>query len=148
MKKQTHPSIKAHLLWSALILLSLLAVCVIPLALAQSRSRGTTKRSRAASVSQMPASQLQTVTSGPSAINTSTIPPAPGFPDVICPSYTFSPSSGTLVPGVTDIGNHCDECSTVITLPFPVTLYGQTYTSAAAGSNGHLTFGTPDDDFV
>src|SRR5438309_2718165 len=34
MKKQ-NSSIKAHLLWSALILLSLLAVCAIPLALAQ-----------------------------------------------------------------------------------------------------------------
>ena len=45
MKKQRKPSIKAHLLWSALILLSLLAVCAIPFALAQSRSRGTTKQS-------------------------------------------------------------------------------------------------------
>src|SRR5205814_7175566 len=40
MKKQ-NSSIKAHLLWSALILLSLLAVCAIPFALAQSRNRGT-----------------------------------------------------------------------------------------------------------
>src|SRR6266496_2373325 len=45
MKKQTNPSIKAHLLWSALILLSLLAICAIPFALAQSRSRGTSKQS-------------------------------------------------------------------------------------------------------
>src|SRR5438093_1549452 len=44
MKKQ-NPSIKAHLLWSALILLSLLAICAIPFALAQSRNRGTTKQS-------------------------------------------------------------------------------------------------------
>src|SRR6266481_4081501 len=35
MKKQTKHSIKAHLLWGALILLSLLAVCAIPFALAQ-----------------------------------------------------------------------------------------------------------------
>ncbi len=35
MKKQINPSIKAHLLWSALILLALLAVCAIPFALAQ-----------------------------------------------------------------------------------------------------------------
>ena len=41
MKKQTKHSIKAHLLWSALILLSLLAVCAIPFALAQ---RNTAKR--------------------------------------------------------------------------------------------------------
>src|ERR1700746_1110378 len=42
MKKQKKPSIKAHLLWSALILLALLGVCAIPFALAQ---RGATKRS-------------------------------------------------------------------------------------------------------
>src|SRR5437867_3562677 len=45
MKKQTKHSIKAHLLWSALILLALLAVCAIPFTLAQSRSRGTSKQS-------------------------------------------------------------------------------------------------------
>src|ERR1041385_3898249 len=39
MKKQANSSIKAQLLWSALILLSLLAACAIPFALAQSRSR-------------------------------------------------------------------------------------------------------------
>src|SRR6266478_17965 len=44
MKKQTKHSIKAHLLWSALILLALLAVCAIPFTLAQSRSRGTSKQ--------------------------------------------------------------------------------------------------------
>ena len=52
------------------------------------------------------------------------------------------------MPGVTDIGSHCDDCGTQITLPFPVTIYGQTYTTADAGSNGHLTFGTPYDNFV
>ncbi|HEV8618441.1 MAG TPA: hypothetical protein VGQ70_03005, partial [Candidatus Udaeobacter sp.] len=35
MKKQINPSIKAHLLWSTLILLSLLAIRAIPFALAQ-----------------------------------------------------------------------------------------------------------------
>src|SRR5437899_1440647 len=40
VKKQINPSIKAHLLPSALILLSLLAICAIPFALAQSHSRG------------------------------------------------------------------------------------------------------------
>src|SRR5215470_9783406 len=44
MKKQ-NPSIKAQILRSAFILLSLLAVCAIPFALAQSRSRGTAKQS-------------------------------------------------------------------------------------------------------
>jgi FG-GAP-like repeat len=39
VKKQINPSIKAHLLRSALILLSLLAICAIPFALAQSRNQ-------------------------------------------------------------------------------------------------------------
>ena len=42
MKKQINPSIKAHLIRSAFYVILLLAVCVIPFALAQ---RNTTKRS-------------------------------------------------------------------------------------------------------
>src|SRR5213594_680289 len=49
MKKQINPSIKAQILRSAFILLLLVAVTAIPFALAQSRSRGTAKRSVAAS---------------------------------------------------------------------------------------------------
>ena len=49
MKKQINPSIKAHLLRSAFILLALVAVTAIPFALAHSRSGGTAKRSVAAS---------------------------------------------------------------------------------------------------
>jgi len=45
VKKQINPSIKAHLLWSALVLLSLLAICAIPFALAQSHGRGINNRS-------------------------------------------------------------------------------------------------------
>ncbi len=42
MKKQINPTIKAHLIRGAFYLLLLVAVCAIPFALAQSRSRGTT----------------------------------------------------------------------------------------------------------
>src|SRR5438105_11931217 len=49
MKKQINPSIKAQILRSAFILLALVAVSAIPFAVAQSRSRGTAKRSAAAS---------------------------------------------------------------------------------------------------
>src|SRR5256714_8272805 len=45
MKKQINPTIKAHLIRSAFYVLLLLAVCMIPFALAQSRSRGTTRQS-------------------------------------------------------------------------------------------------------
>src|SRR5437762_4596717 len=101
MKKQTKHSIKAHLLWSALILLSLLAVCAIPFALAQSRSRGTAKQSVAkpnavpsinlqsidGTVSAQPQSpkvsrtDLPTTTSGPNVPNFS-LPPVPKLPAV------------------------------------------------------------------
>ena len=48
MKKQINPTIKAHLIRGAFYLLLLLAVCAIPFALAQSRSRGTAKQMRQA----------------------------------------------------------------------------------------------------
>ena len=72
--------------------------------------------------------------------------PAPMSPADCIPSYTLALGGAPFVPGDTDIGNHCDNCGTAITLPFPVTLYDQTFTTASAGSNGHLTFGTPYDD--
>jgi hypothetical protein len=56
-------------------------------------------------------------------------------------AYNITNGAGAIVPGVTDIGNHCDDCNTAVTLPFPVTLYGNTYTAAQAGSNGYLSFG-------
>src|ERR1700730_17371084 len=80
MKKQINPSIKAHLLWSALILLSLIAVCAIPFALAQ---RNSGKRSRAASIAQLPTSQLPLVSSGTIAFRAITQPPEPAAPQVV-----------------------------------------------------------------
>ena len=44
MKKQINPTIKAHLIRGAFYLLLLVAVCAIPFALAQSRSRATAKQ--------------------------------------------------------------------------------------------------------
>ncbi len=62
-----------------------------------------------------------------------------------CAGFSLTPSSGAvLVPGTTDIGNHCDDCTTPLTLPFPVTLYGSAYTAARVSSNGTLQFTTDD----
>ena len=94
MKKQIKHSIKAHLLWSALILLALLAVCAIPFALAQ---RNATKRSRAASISQLPKSQLPQVSSGPIGVVTINTPPAPQIPEVILYDQLNNP--GTVSTG-------------------------------------------------
>ncbi len=64
-----------------------------------------------------------------------------------CLVYAIAAITATIVPGTTDVGNHCDDCSTTIPLPFPVTLYNQTYTSASVSSNGQLNFGAPDSGF-
>src|SRR5439155_11225433 len=62
--------------------------------------------------------------------------------------YTITTDSGTIVPGVSDTGNHCDDCITPIALPFPVTFYDQTFFSVGISSNGNLQFtGANESDF-
>lgn len=56
-------------------------------------------------------------------------------------SYNITNTTGTYVPGVNDIGNNGDEVRTSINFPFPVTIYGATFTSGFAGSNGQIEFG-------
>jgi hypothetical protein len=143
MKKQINPTIKAHLLRSALYLLLLVAVCAIPFALAQ---RNATKRAVAKSAAKPNAGFY------PTAAGAQAVPPAAGAAQTqqsiptVC-SYNFTTGTGTFVPGTTNIGIDCDDCGVTIPLPFPVTLYDQTFTSATAGSNGHLTFGTAYNGF-
>jgi hypothetical protein len=74
-----------------------------------------------------------------------TLPPSP-TPTVCGTSYGIQPSTGaTIVPGVDDIGNHCASCVTQIMLPFPFTLYAQTYTMAYIGTGGTIRF---QDEFI
>ena len=56
-------------------------------------------------------------------------------------TYSFQQGTGTIVAGTDDTGNHCDDCTTNIALPFAFTLYGVNYTSATVGANGNLQFG-------
>src|SRR5207249_1416277 len=58
-----------------------------------------------------------------------------------CGNYLFATGTATIVPGTTDIGNHTDDGGTLISLPFPVNLYGAGFSSVTAGSNGYLSFG-------
>ncbi len=52
---------------------------------------------------------------------TATVPsPTPTGSPSCTPNYTFTSGTGTIVPGTTDTGNHCDDCTTAISLPFPV----------------------------
>ena len=65
-----------------------------------------------------------------------------------CVAYTYTVgAAGSIVPGTTDTGNHADDASTVIMLPFPYRLYDTEFTNVAVGSNGHLTFGAVNDQF-
>src|SRR5216117_1938252 len=62
--------------------------------------------------------------------------------------YTITTGSGTMVHGISDTGNHCDDCITPIALPFPVTFYDQTFFSVGISSNGNLQFtGANESDF-
>jgi len=102
MKRQIHPTIKAHLLRSGFYVLLLLAVCVIPFALAQRArpvaagarvgqySTGVLPGKPATVQSQFPsdavalrASQFPTTSSGRSGLRSIGIPPMPKFPLVI-----------------------------------------------------------------
>src|SRR5437764_13839702 len=128
MKRQIPVSIKAHLLRGAFYPLLLIAVCLIPFALGQR----TTGKQRKLAEKALGESQPLTLFGNAQ------------VPDPTCtPSYTFALGGTPFVSGVTDIGNHCDNCGTAITLPFPVSLYGTTFTTATAGSNGYFAFGTP-----
>ena len=55
-------------------------------------------------------------------------------------TYTTATATGNITAGGTDIGNHCDDCTTMVNLPFPVNVYGAPISVASAGSNGTLQF--------
>ena len=54
--------------------------------------------------------------------------------------YQISVGSGSIVAGTADIGNHGDDLATSISLPFPLSFYGGTYSSASVNSNGTVQF--------
>ena len=54
--------------------------------------------------------------------------------------YVITQGTDRIVPGDTDIGNHCDGCDTFIPLPFNFQLYGTTYTGVNVSDNGRLDF--------
>jgi len=66
-----------------------------------------------------------------------------------CTGFNLTQSAGISIdPGTVDIGNHCDDCTTFIALPFGVTLYGATYTSARVSSNGNVQFTTDNGEYT
>lgn len=61
-------------------------------------------------------------------------------PSPLCDNYVYNTGTGTIVPGTTDTGNHCDDCVTNVSLPFPFQLYDGIYNSVHVSSNGLLMF--------
>jgi uncharacterized delta-60 repeat protein len=57
-----------------------------------------------------------------------------------CCQHITTTGPGTIVPGTADIGNHCDNCLTLINFPFPVQFYDSTINQAYVNSNGSLQF--------
>jgi len=60
------------------------------------------------------------------------------------PCGSIIQGGGSIVQGGTDIGNHGDDVVTNIALPFPFTLYDQTFNSVNLSSNGNAQFTTTD----
>jgi hypothetical protein len=54
--------------------------------------------------------------------------------------YDIAQIGGSIVPGTTDIGNHGDDVTTTIALPFNYSLYGQSFSSVTLDSNGKAHF--------
>jgi len=77
--------------------------------------------------------------SDPGGSPTST-PTATPTPMQTCCQYVTSSGTGTIMPGIIDTGNHCDNCLTQITFPFPVSFYNSTFNQAYVSSNGNLQF--------
>src|SRR5262249_7961445 len=77
---------------------------------------------------------IPTATATATATDTPTPTPTP-----IC-QYVVTSTTGVIVPGTVDTGNHGDDVTTTIALPFPVTFYDQTFTNITISSNGNLQF--------
>ena len=57
--------------------------------------------------------------------------------------YDIAQIGGSIVPGTTDTGNHIDDGTTPVTLPFSYTLYDQTFTDCECGLQRHFSVREP-----
>jgi hypothetical protein len=62
--------------------------------------------------------------------------------------YDIAQIGGSIVPGSTDSGNHGDDMTTTIALPFSYSLYDQTFNAVNVSSNGNAQFTTTDAAFT
>jgi hypothetical protein len=83
----------------------------------------------------------------PTASPTPTPTPTPIPTPSPCAGLTIIQIGGSIVPGSTDSGNHTDDGTTFISLPFSYTLYDQSFTGVNVSSNGNAQFITTDTAF-
>jgi hypothetical protein len=162
MKKQINPNIKAHLIRSSFYVLLLLAVCVIPFALAQRNThrRAVTRPKVAANTARTATSALRNDASAAKAAIKGTVKAPsthfsnafgrvaqsgaihkrPTSPNGVACTYEFSTGSDAIVPGDTDVGNHTDDGDTFVALPFSFQLYDQVVNGVNVSSNGRVDF--------
>src|SRR6476660_1805557 len=150
MKKQNNQSIKAHFIRSALYVLLLLAVCVIPFALAQ---RNANNRSVAPATSRdlnpatAPASsegdQSQPAVSGTIGVP-SIVPPSPKDPQVVLyDQYDNASAIGTLSATFTDFPTFNSDLADDFVVPT-----GQTWNVQSIEADGaYLPFNGPANSF-
>jgi hypothetical protein len=69
---------------------------------------------------------------------TGTPSPTPTPTPQTCCQHITTIGTGAITPGTVDIGNHCDNCVTLVSLPFPIQFYDSTITEAFINSNGSL----------
>jgi hypothetical protein len=54
--------------------------------------------------------------------------------------YSITTGTGTLLDGGIDIGNHSDDSTVLVALPFTVGLYDEAFNTARFGANGNIQF--------
>ncbi len=83
---------------------------------------------------------------------TNTLPPtATNTPPATCgpgSNYAITQTTGAIVAGTTDSGNHGDDLVTNIPLPFSYSLYATAFSSVNASSNGNLQFTSANTAFT
>ena len=62
--------------------------------------------------------------------------------------YVVAVDAGNLTGGGTDIGNHGDDQTTAVTLPFPVTYYAGVFNALTVSSNGNIQFSSNSTAFT
>src|ERR1044072_6925588 len=64
--------------------------------------------------------------------------PARPYDCVIDRDYVYTTTTGSAIfPGTIDIGNHGDDVTTTVALPFSFSLYGATFSAVTISSNGN-----------